>query len=442
MVSRAAYATATREPSVDKEQFGHAGQRILYVVSSFPCWSETFIVREIHTLLKRGADVRIVALRHKPEAFVQSDARQLLDRVLYAPPWYRCLAAMLSGMVSRPAMTAGQPMNIIRGLWRNPYVMAKSLVGWFRTLGVLQQVEAWQPDHIHAHWATYPSTAAMIIARHIGRPFSFTAHAHDIYLDDQLMAEKLENAAFVSTISRFNRDYLRRRYVEASNARIEIVHCGVPRGERLPRRESLHREPLIVSVGRHDEVKGFPVLLRACRQLQDEGIAFRCEIVGSGPLEKQLRKQIDESGLNERVHLLGALPSQQVEQKLNEADLFVLASQRSRDGNMDGIPVALMEAMACGVPVVTTRVSGIPELVEDRVSGLLVPPTEAFALAQAIRQMLEDRALRARCIENAIRKVNDEFDAETEGAKLHAIIRSIATSTGRERHAEAIVDHH
>lgn len=440
MVSRAAVIDRTTE-STATDRFGGQGERVLYVVSSFPCWSETFIVREIHTLLKRGADVRIVALRHKPESFVQSDARELLDRVWYAPSWYRCAAAVLARLAMQPATTAQQPLDIIRRLWRKPYVMAKSLVAWFRTLGVLAKVERWQPDHIHAHWATYPSTSALIMSQHIDRPFSFTAHAHDIYLDDQLMAEKLEAAAFVSTISRFNRDYLRSRYVEAADARIEIVHCGVPRGPRMPRRESRHQEPLIVSVGRHDEVKGFPILLEACRQLQEQGVAFRCEIVGDGPMQKSLRRQIEKTGLQERVKLLGALPSQQVEEKLREASLFVLASQRSREGNMDGIPVALMEAMASGVPVITTRVSGIPELVEDRVTGLLVPPADAYALAGAIRQLLEDARLQALCVENAKRKVRDEFDAETEGGKLHGIIRSITGSMGGERNAEAVADH-
>lgn len=438
MVSRAADV----EKNEAEIQSGGRGERVLYVVSSFPCWSETFIVREIHTLLKRGADVRIVALRHKPEAFVQSDARALLDRVLYSPAWYRCAFAVLSRILTQPALTLGQPLNIISKLWQKPYVMAKSLVAWFRTLGVLDKVEQWEPDHIHAHWATYPSTSAMIMSKHTGRPFSFTAHAHDIYLDDQLMAEKLESAAFISTISRFNRDYLRSRYVQAAGARIEIVHCGVPRGPRLPREGTPRDEPLIVSVGRHDEVKGFPVLLQACRQLREGGVAFRCEIIGDGPLQKSLRRKIEEACLQNHVHLLGALPSQQVEEKLRAADLFVLASQRSREGNMDGIPVALMEAMASGVPVITTRVSGIPELVEDRVTGLLVPSADAFALAQAMRQMLNDETLQARCTENARRKVQNEFDAETEGGKLHGIIRSINTVTGGERHAEAIADHH
>lgn len=438
MVSGAAVVEAGDE----RIRQGGQGERVLYVVSSFPCWSETFIVREIHALLKRGADVRIVALRLKPEAFVQSDARALLDRVLYSPSWYRCAFAVLSRTVTQPVLTLGQPLHIIRKLWRKPYVMAKSLVAWFRTLGVLGRVEQWQPDHIHAHWATYPSTAALVMSKHIERPFSFTAHAHDIYLDDQLMAEKLESAAFVSTISRFNRDYLRRRYVEATDARIEIVHCGVPHGPRLPRTKSTRAEPLIVSVGRHDEVKGFPVLLEACKQLRDEGLAFRCEIVGDGPLQKSLRRKIEAFDLQAHVHLLGALPSQQVEEKLRAADLFVLASQRSREGNMDGIPVALMEAMATGVPVITTRVSGIPELVEDRVTGLLVPPADAHALARAIGDMLEDKTLQARCTDNAKRKVRNEFDAETEGGKLHNIIRSINRSTGGERHAEAIADHH
>lgn len=414
------------------------GTRILYIVSSFPCWSETFIVREIHALLRRGVDVRIVSLRRGAEAFVQSDADLLLERVLFPHAWYRNVLRALMRLLAQPVITAAVPALIIRRLWRKPYVMAKSLFAWFRTLGVLDEIERWSPDHVHAHWATYPSTAAMIVSRYAGCPFSFTAHAHDIYLDDQLMREKLESAAFVATISRFNREYLRRRYPVSDDTRIEIVHCGVPprSGPAVARAQG---GPVmsIVSVGRLDEVKGFPTLLQACRVLQQEGIDFECEIIGDGPLRASLAEQLHALGLQDRVTLAGARPSQEVERRLARADVFVLASQRSRAGNMDGIPVALMEAMASGTPVVSTAVSGIPELVEDGRTGLLVPPRDPVALAAAIRRMREDRALRARCVAAATIRVGREFDADTEAARLLGIIQP---QTGG-LHAASLADH-
>lgn len=432
------FADTAFEESLTKNGGTESSVRILYVVSAFPCLSETFIVREVHALLEQGADIRIVALRRGSDALVQEEAQALLGRVLWPPGFARSLVRAGRRMLLQPRSTLAQPFTILRRLWRAPYVMAKSLVAWFRTLAVLDDVEAWSPDHVHAHWATYPSTAAMQISRSTGRPFSFTAHAHDIFLDDQLMPEKLSTAAFVATISRFNREFLRRRYRQASEARIEIVHCGVPRRE-LQVKTAISAQPLtILSVGRLDEVKGFPTLLEACRTLVEQGIPFRCDIVGEGPLRPQIEAQLAALRLQDHVFLLGARRSGDVEKLIRAADVFVLASQPSRQGNMDGIPVALMEAMACGTPVVSTAVSGIPELVENENTGLMVPPRDPVSLARAIRRLHTDPALRQRCIEGAVRRIRSEFDAGSEGEKIHRIIRSVRG----EFHAEALADSH
>lgn len=418
-----------------REAAGGSDERVLYIVSSFPCWSETFIVREIYALLRRGVNVRIVSLRSGTGSFVQSDARLLLNRVMYSKPWYLNLGRVVKRLFIQPAETVAQPARMVRRLWRTPIVMLKSLVAWFRTLGLLDEIETWSPDHVHAHWATYASTGAMIVSSHLRKPFSFTAHAHDIFVDDHLIAEKLRAAAFVATISRFNREYLRRRYPEAENAAIEIVHCGVPHHERR-RRNNGKARPFVLSVGRLDDVKGFPTLLEAVAELKRQGLRFRCEIVGEGPLRNQLERRIDALDLRDCVAMPGAKPQQEIERKLAEADVFVLASQRSGEGNMDGIPVALMEAMASGTAVVSTAVSGIPELVEDGETGLLVAPRDSRSLAGAIKRMLEDETLRMRCMEMAARKVRNEFDAETEGERLLGIIRS----HGGRTHAKAAAD--
>lgn len=395
--------------------------RVVYFVSLFPCWSETFIVREILALLRRGVDVRIVSLKPPSETLVQSDAAALADRVLYPPAQPRRSALALREIVRSPLATLGDLAELIGGLWRHPPALAKSVVAWWRTLCLLPALRRLAPAHLHAHWATYPSTAAMLAAKRLGVSFSFTAHAHDIFLEDHLLARKLRAARFSVTISRFNRAFLGQRISEPAVRRMQIIHCGVP--TQAYAFEPDGRDPRkILAVGRLDPIKGFAHLVDACKLLSQSNVDFECQIIGSGPLEPELRAQIAMHRLGDRVKLLGALKQEQVRTLLRQAAVFVLPSVVTPTGDRDGIPVALMEAMACGVPVVSTRVSGIPELVIDGQTGLLASPGDAQELADCIRRCLEDpEPARQRAVA-ARRLVEAEFDVDVEAGKLHAAL--------------------
>ena len=395
--------------------------RVIYVVSLFPCWSETFIVREIQELVRLGVDVRIISLKHPSERLVQNDALTLLDRVIYPPTGRRLLNGWLAAATERPGRSLAELGALLRGLWRRPLALAKSLLVWVRTLALLPQLRELAPLHVHAHWATYPSTAAMWLSARTGVPFSFTAHAHDIFVEDHLLADKLRAAAFGVTISDFNRRFLAERISPLALHCMRIVHCGVapaqygfkPHG-RLPGQ--------LLGVGRLDAIKGFSHLIDACAHLRERGVAFRCHIIGDGPLRSSLQRQIDARGLQEHVRLLGACKQEQVREQLHAASAFVLPSVVTPRGDRDGIPVALMEAMACGTPVVSTLVSGIPELVEHGVSGLLAPPGDAQQLAACIERVLLAPDEARRMAEQARRKVEAEFDIAIEARKLHAAI--------------------
>lgn len=393
--------------------------RVLYVVSLFPCWSETFIVREIREMLRLGVDVRIVSLRHPSEALVQADAAALLDRVVYPAGWMACLRAAAAAFARDPACEFRQLARYAAGLWRSPAVLAKTLGTWWRANGMCEAAAALAPAHIHAHFATYPSTAAMLLARRLGVPFSFTAHAHDIFLEDHLLAAKLREAAFAVAISEFNRRFLRERVAGAAGADVRVVHCGVPPGDH-PFVDAGRDRRLVLAVGRLDAIKGFPTLVEACALLRDRGVDFRCEIVGSGPLGGRIEARLRELGLGDRVRLAGALPQEEVRRRMQAAGVFAMPSTVTPRGDRDGIPVALMEAMASGLPVVSTRVSGIPELVEDGVSGLLADADDAAGLAACLERLLADPALGARLALAARGKVEREFDAGAEARKLRA----------------------
>lgn len=392
--------------------------RVVYYVSLFPCWSETFIAREIASLLDQGLDVRIVSLKPPSEALVQSDARRMLDRVVYPPRGARGLLRGLGPLLGHPLRSLGELGRMARGLWRHPLALLKSVVAWWRTLATLRDVRELRPEHLHAHWATYPSTAAMFAAERLGLGFSFTSHAHDIYVEDHLIGPKLERAAFGVTISEYNREALASRYGPAAVARLRVIHCGVPTAEYAFAPEG--REPgLVLAVGRLDPIKGFAHLVDACAELQRRGLRFRCVIVGEGPLRESLEAQIARLGLAGVVELPGAQQQERVRELLHKASVFVLPSVVTPSGDRDGIPVALMEAMACGLPVVSTRVSGIPELVEDERGGLLAPPGDAAALARCIERQLDGRSpeVRERVLQ-ARRQVEQGFDIAQESARL------------------------
>jgi colanic acid/amylovoran biosynthesis glycosyltransferase len=398
--------------------------RVVYFVSLFPCWSETFIVREIQQLLKLGVDVRIVSLKRASEKLVQSDAQALLDRVLYPVAWPFALARVLSQLLRHPLREVSDLLHLVLKLARHPSALAKSLVVWWRTLGLLPEIRVLAPDHLHAHWATYPSTAALWAARRLRVPFSFTAHAHDIFVEDHLLAEKMYSAAFGVTISEFNRQYLATHASPIALQCLRIVHCGVSPSDFAFRPDG-RRPGFIMAVGRLDEIKGFAHLVDACALLQQRGVAFDCAIVGEGPLRPMLEAMIAAAGLGDRVKLLGARKQEEVRELLSQAAVFVLPSVVTPRGDRDGIPVALMEAMAVGLPVVSTRVSGIPELVVHGSTGLLADEKDAAGLADAIAQLFGDPVAAKAMAAEARRKVEREFDVAREAQKLLAAIQGL-----------------
>lgn len=399
--------------------------RVLYVVSLFPCWSETFIAREIATLVAAGVDVRILSLKPPSETLVQPEAAALRDRVQHPARGVRAVAAQLRGWLRHPLVFGAAAARILWRLRGQPLAAAKSLVALGRGIARLDWIGAFDPQLLHAHWATYPSTVAMTLAQALGKPFGFTAHAHDIFVDDHLLKDKLERADLPLTISRYNVDWLATEVTPVARERLRVVHCGVDLAATPYVREA-RSDVLVLGVGRLDPIKGFDRLIEALAVLQRRGVAFGCRLIGEGPQRAELEAAIARHGLGQHVELAGARGQAEVQASLREAAIFALPCVVAEDGNRDGIPVALMEAMAAGAPVVTTRVSGLPELVDDGVEGVLVGERDVQALADALARLLGDAALRARLAEAARRKIEREFDARSEALRLLAMFRQIS----------------
>ncbi len=401
-------------------------RRVVYVVSLFPCWSETFIVREIGALIENGVDVRIISLKRPCEDMVQDDAAAMTDRVRHPGSLANALRAGVAAFFSKPRTVSGCVWSIVRDGWRQPVVLFKSLGACLRGFEHARWLREFDAQLIYSHWATYPSTAAWALGKLLERPFGFTCHAHDIFVDRQLIGRKIQDAALAVTISRFNVAWLSARVSADAETKMKIVHCGVD----LRQMPWVDRAPppghAILAVGRLDPIKGFGTLLEALALLKSRGLAFQCRIVGSGPLEAELKRAAVALGIDGLVEFAGARPQSVVREWMNQASVFALPSEVAADGNRDGIPVALMEAMATGCPVVSTRVSGIPELIEHDASGLLVDERDPRALADAIERLLLDAPLRERLALAARHRVEQEFDARKETRRLQDHMQEIA----------------
>jgi len=276
--------------------------------------------------------------------------------------------------------------------------------------------------HLHAHFAHGPCTTALFASELTGTPFSFTAHAKDIFVQEEdFLRTKLARARFAVTCTAFNRE----RLAEVCGAaRLHCIYHGVDLRRFSARREAPRgAPPRILSVGRLVPKKGFPTLLRALARLAERGVAFQGTLIGSGPQRAELEALLRELGLGGRVELLGPMTQDELLGHYAVADCVALACQVQDDGDRDGIPNVLVEAAALGVPVVSTRISGIPELVLDGETGLLVPPGDVGALADALERVLRDRAFADSLARAGRARVEELYDLERNTARLGSIFR-------------------
>jgi colanic acid/amylovoran biosynthesis glycosyltransferase len=381
--------------------------RLAYVVSRFPRLTETFILQEVLAMGALGWPVELFALRHELAAMVHPAARQIEPSVHFPSP-RRALAGNLRLMAKRPEMWARLLAVTATGNTRSPGFLAKSLLVFPIAVSWANQMQALGVRHVHAHFGSYPALAALIAAGLMEIGFSFTAHAHDLFADNAMLAEKARRAKFVVAISEFNRNRLSSLVSADAARRLRVIHCGVDTQALAfnPWRRPNARRHAILSVAALREYKGLVHLIRACALLRQTAPEeqFICRIVGEGPERSALEQQVRILGLEDSVQLMGARDELVVRDLLEHADTFVMPSIVARNGYMDGIPVALMEAMARGVPVIASQLSGIPELVSDGENGLLVSPGQDEAIRDAILRCWRDpaaaaqRAVRARAL--------------------------------------------
>lgn len=398
--------------------------RIGYVLDRFPSLHQTFVLNEMLALEARGLELAVFSLLPGSE-LVHADVARLKAPVTYAPPpgaKAGLARGQLDALVGGPAAWAATLRTVLAEPRR---VVAASML---RSAAMAPAARDQGVTHFHAHFAAGANVAAHTLARLTGRSFSFTMHAVDLYARPVLLCETLAAASFGVTSTAYNQRYLAETCGPEAAAKVALVRaCVDPAAfaavERLP-----HDVPTILAVGRLIEKKGLRDLVEALAILQRRGLAFQAVLVGDGPERPVLAAAIARHGLGEQVTLHGSVTQTELRELYARSDLVALPSVVAADGDRDGIPVTLIEALAMGLPVVSTTVSGIPELITDEV-GRLVPPHSPAALAEALASLLEQPELRARLGRAGPTLVRSAFDVRRSAEQMAQLFAKAASGT-------------
>jgi colanic acid/amylovoran biosynthesis glycosyltransferase len=410
---------------------------VAYMMSRFPKLTETFILFEMLAVERLGQPIELFPLLHYQEPVSHPEATALVARAHFEPFLSRpILASQVHALRHRPRAYLGALFALMAGTFGSRNYFFGGLAIFPKVVHMARQMEALGVRHVHCHFSNHPAAAGFIIGRLTGIPYSFVAHGSDLHVDRHMLDSKVREAAFVVAISEDNRAEIVEECGEWARPRIEVIHCGVDTDQLRPSADE--RDPTrpftITAIGTLHEVKGQAVLIEACRILRDQGRRIRCRLIGAGPDEGALRDQVATAGLADVMTFDGQLTRAEVIASLGEVDLLAAPSVKASDGKREGIPVVLMEAMSCGLPVVASRLSGIPELIDDEVSGLLVPPGDATALAEAIGHVMDDAALRDRLGAAARARVERDFDLLTNAGRVVRLIdRSTPQPIAQER---------
>lgn len=410
------------------------GLSIAMLVTTWPRLSQTFVLREFLGLEKLGIRLRIFSLKMPTDEPVHAEVAKVRARVTYLA--FRCSWKPMLGANFRLALE-------LRGRYFRTWLLGLRCIRWGNALHVLRQmlragyvaeILRREPvDRIHAHFATAPASVAMFASALTEIPYTIAVHANDIFVKarGRLLRAKLEHAEAVVANNEYNRQYLVSRFGAALESKLSCIYNGLDLGqfEFLAPRTSEPGLPLILSVARLVEKKGLDDLISAVRLLRDRGREFQVEIIGSGPLREQIQRQVEELRLGNCVELLGARAQEFVRSAYHRAAVFVLPCIVTSNGDRDGIPNVLYEAMASGVPVVSTPVSAIPELIRSGENGLLVEQRNPEMLADAIDKLLLGPELRYRCAEAARHTIERRFGLDRAAEQLVDVFRNLERRT-------------
>lgn len=420
--------------------------RVGYIVRSFPRLSQTFILNEVLELEASGVQMHIFSCTHPHEAVVQPQVADVQAQVNYLEEglqlsrlhllWQHLLLLLIA-----PRAYCRTLLYVLRHSECDEGYTAASRFNCFLQAVYLAQLlrqaegSADEIDHLHAHFAHDPTLIAQLVHFLTGIPFTFTAHARDIYqIPAKALAERIQHAEAVVTCCALNVTYFKSVVAEKHHAKLHVIHNGINLADFRPQDEADiatptpdAEPPLLLSASRLVEKKGFFDLLAAYQQLKERGQHFRGIIYGDGPLEAEMAAQIKALGLDDHVTLAGLCTQQELRQMMPKATLFALTPFVTEDGDRDGVPTVLAEAMACGVPVVSTTVAGIPELVTDGHNGLLAAPHQINEIADNLILLLNNENKRRQLGKAARNTIVQEFNLQNGVHQLAQLYRTAVT---------------
>lgn len=372
-------------------------RRIAYILEV----PNTWMLTEIDTLYKYGLPVFVCSTK-------RSDEKLLCEKK------YNCIRSKIWNV----------SLEALRIICQHPFFCIKSFLKvkkhigiqyFLRTVFLLAVIKKQRVTHIHAHFGAGGAHMAMIISEFTGIPFSFTTHAFDIFRNDtdySLLHRKIEKAQWVRCTYQYNKNFFLKLYNNIPQNKYHIIHLAVDIKKYASVTKRTHENFHILSVSNLVEKKGIEFMVKACRILKDRGYKFIYTMIGDGPERERLDAMVNSFGLKDTIIMKGNLPNHDLIKHFEITDVFALPCIVAHNGDMDGIPTALMEAMVAGIPTISTRVSGIPELIQDKETGLLVNEKNEFELAEAIEKIMKDPLLAERLAKQGREKVRRDFNIE------------------------------
>jgi glycosyltransferase involved in cell wall biosynthesis len=399
------------ESDSDTTKTGHS---FAYLFERFPSFVQTFVYREAAEMIRQGMNPWLVSIRRPDDP--GSLAAQMDGDIFYLPEEKSLRQEVDArrsdgklGWRARKAIPRHRgerdSQRMFEAVWLAPELRARGI------------------KHVHAHFGAMATRTAYWLKELFGFTYSFTGHANDIFCDTDYPltnADLAREATFIVTETDYARRWMERRH-PFTKGRVHRVFNGIDPTGFYPHQPA-GSVPRIISVGRYVEKKGFDILIDACATLRDRGVEFSCDIIGGGPLQEVLERMVRDRNVENHVRILGPRSQDEVRRALAESQVFALACQPDEEGGSDNLPTVIAEAMFTGIPCISTNLAGVPEMIDDGVNGLLVPPRNAAALAEGLERLLVDREFADRIAQAGLASAKEKFSIEKSVRELRELL--------------------